>query len=71
MAFEDLEAEVGILLGQVNDEAHDRMEIYERLREMLNEFRAYGMSAPEDLVTLEKQLEAELFGTEEETATQD
>ena len=63
MAFEDLEAEVGILLGRVNDESEDRMEIYERLREMLNEMRAFGMRAPDDLKTLEKQLEAELFGT--------
>ncbi len=64
MAFEDLEAEVGILLGLVNDKSQDRMEIYERLREMLNEMRAYGMQAPDDLKILERQLEAELFGSD-------
>ena len=63
MAFEDLKAELAIMLERVNDESGDRMEIYERLRELLNETRAFGIQAPEDLKTLEKQLEAELFGS--------
>lgn len=65
MAFEDLKAEMQILMERVNDESEDRMELYERLREMLNETRAFGIQAPEDLKILEKQLEAELFGPEE------
>ncbi len=64
MAFEDYEAELGILLGQLNEGTGDRQEIYETLRERLNEMRAYGMPIPEDLATLEKELEAELFGGE-------
>jgi hypothetical protein len=68
MAFEDLKAEFAIMLERVNDESEDRMELYERLRELLNETRAFGMQAPEDLKVLEKQLEAELFGT---SATED
>ena len=68
MAFEDYEAELGILLGQINEGTGDRQELYETLREKLNEMRAYGMPIPEDLATLERELEAQLFG--EETATE-
>jgi len=62
MAFEDLEAELGLLLGQLNEGSGDRQELYEGLREKLNEMRAYGMPIPADLLDLEKQLEVELFG---------
>ncbi|MDA0219458.1 MAG: hypothetical protein O3B22_07715 [Proteobacteria bacterium] len=68
MAFEDYEAELGILLGQINEGTGDRQELYETLREKLNEMRAYGMPIPEDLAALERELEAQLFG--EETATE-
>jgi hypothetical protein len=68
MAFEDYEAELGILLGQINEGTGDRQELYETLREKLNEMRAYGMPIPEDLAVLERELEAQLFG--EETATE-
>jgi len=67
MAFEDYEAELGILLGQLNEGTGDRQELYETLREKLNEMRAFGMPIPEDLVTLEKELEAQLFGDEAAT----
>lgn len=71
MAFDDLEAELGILLGELNEGTGDRQELYEMLREKLNEMRAYGMPIPEDLAKLEKDLEAELFGdgATEESAT--
>lgn len=62
MAFDDIEAELGLLLGQINEGTGDRQELYETLREKLNEMRAYGMPIPEDLALLEKGLEAELFG---------
>ena len=64
MAFEDLEAELGILLGQLNEGTGDKQELYETLREKLNEMRAYGMPIPEALLVLEKELEAQLFGGE-------
>lgn len=69
MAFEDIEAEIGILLGQLNEGTGDRQEIYETLRERLNEMRAYGMPIPEDLATLEKDLEAQLFGDDSTSKT--
>jgi len=67
MAFEDYEAELGILLGQLNEGTGDRQELYETLREKLNEMRAFGMPIPEDLVTLEKELASQLFGDEAAT----
>jgi hypothetical protein len=59
MAFENLQAEIGILMGRMQNEPEDRHELYLQLMEKLNEIRAYGMPLPQDLVELEKALEAE------------
>ena len=60
MAFEDVEAEIGILLGRLVDMPKDRHELEIMLREKLNEMRAFGMPLPQDLVDLEASLDAEL-----------
>ncbi|MEP9396707.1 hypothetical protein [Mesorhizobium sp. KR2-14] len=62
MALEELKAQIGYLVGQMVDRPEDAHEIYERIREKLNELRAMGMPLPADLVELEKQLDAN-FGT--------
>jgi hypothetical protein len=59
MAFENLQAEIGILVGRMQNEPQDRHELYLQLMEKLNEIKAYGMPLPQDLVELEKTLEAE------------
>jgi len=59
MAFEDKEAELGLLFTRMLDEPHDRHELYEQIRQKLNELKAYGMPLPEDLVQFERDLEAE------------
>jgi hypothetical protein len=59
MAFEDKEAELGLLLTRMQSEPEGRHEIYELIRQKLNELRAYGMPLPEDLVQFERDLEAE------------
>lgn len=59
MAFEDVQAEIGILLTRMQNEAEDRHEIYLQLRERLNELRAFDLPIPEDLQALESALEAE------------
>jgi hypothetical protein len=59
MAFEDKEAELGLLLTRMQNEPEDRHELYELIRQKLNELRAYGMPLPEDLVQFEHDLEAE------------
>ena len=59
MAFEDIQAEVGLLLTRMQNEPEDRHELYLQIMQKLNELKAYGMPLPEDLVQLEKRLEAE------------
>ena len=64
MAFEDLKAELALLLNQMENQPEDRHELYLQIREKLNEMRAFGMPLPEDLVRLERQLEAEFKADE-------
>ena len=59
MAFEDAKAELGILMTQMQNEPQDKHELYLQLMEKLNELKAFGMPLPDDLVALEKALEAE------------
>lgn len=62
MDLSELEAEISLLLTQMENQPEDRHEIYLQLREKLNEMRAYGMPVPDDLARLEKDLEAEFAG---------
>ena len=59
MAFENVQAEIGILMTRMQTQPEDRHELYLQLMEKLNELKAYGMPLPQDLVDLEKGLEAE------------
>lgn len=59
MAFEDLQAELSLLLNQMENQPEDKHELYVLIREKLNEMRAFGMPVPEDLVRLERELEAQ------------
>ena len=62
MDLTELEAEISLLLTQMENQPEDRHEIYLQLHEKLNEMRAYGMPVPDDLARLEKELEAEFAG---------
>jgi hypothetical protein len=59
MAFEDLVAELGLLFTRMQNQPEDRHEFYLQIRQKLNELSAYGMPLPDDLVRMEKELEAE------------
>jgi hypothetical protein len=59
MAFERLKAEISLLVTQMENQPDDKHEIYLQLREKLNEMRVTGMPLPEDLLQLERRLEAE------------
>lgn len=59
MAFEDVQAEIGILLTRMQNEPEDKHELYLQLMERLNEIKAFGMPLPDDLKRLEAALEAE------------
>lgn len=71
MAFEALKAELALLLNQMENQPEDRHELYLQIREKLNEMRnAFGMPLPDDLVRLERELEAE-FRAEERAAKEE
>jgi hypothetical protein len=59
MSFENLTAELSLLVDEIEGDQGDRHEIYLRIREKLGELKAMGMPLPEDLVRLERNLEAE------------
>src|SRR5581483_2331649 len=67
MGFEDKEAELGLLFTCIQNEPEDWGEVYEQVRQKLNELKAYGMPLPADLVQFEHDLEAE-FAAEKEDA---
>ena len=71
MAFEDVQAELGLLLTQMEIEQRpeDRHEIYLVITRKLNELRAYGMPLPQDLVDLEHNLEQEFEAEQRGGAT--
>ena len=57
MAFDDIKAQISLLLEEMVNQPEDEHELLEQVREKLNELRALGMPLPDDLVALEKQLE--------------
>lgn len=59
MAFENVQAELGILMTRMQNEPEDKHELYLQIMEKLNELKAYGMPLPQDLVDLEHALEDE------------
>jgi hypothetical protein len=67
MAFDDLKAEIALLLNQMENQPEDRHELYLQIREKLNEMRAFNLPLPDDLVRVEKELEAE-FKAEDRAA---
>ena len=66
MAFEDKEAELGLLLTRMQNQPQDEHELYELVHQKLNEMKAYGMPLPEDLVQFERDLEAEFLAESED-----
>ncbi len=59
MSFEELKAEVSLLMTEMQNEPSDRHELYLKLMRKINELRAYGMPIPDDLLRFEKALEEE------------
>ncbi|CAN1722616.1 conserved protein of unknown function [Hyphomicrobium sp. 1Nfss2.1] len=66
MAFDDVKAELGLLLTRMQNEPTDKHELYLQLMEKLNELKAFGMPLPQDLVAMEKALEAEFAAEKRE-----
>ena len=56
MAFEELQAQIGLLLGQLTNPPEDLHELYEQIHQELNVLRATNQALPDDLVELEQRL---------------
>lgn len=59
MAFEELKAEISLLLTQMENQPEDRRELWMQLIEKINEMRAFGMPVPDDFKRMEALLEKE------------
>lgn len=68
MDVEDVKAEIGLILTDMQNQPEDRHELYLQLMERLNEMRAYGLEVPEDLLKLEAALEAEFAADARDTS---
>jgi hypothetical protein len=53
MAFDDLEAELALLINQMDNPPENPHDLYLRIMELLNE-----LPLPDDLVRVEKELDA-------------
>ena len=59
MERDELEAELALLLNEMEGDLGDAHEVYLRLRQLLDSMRAYGMALPDDLVRMEREMAAE------------
>jgi len=57
MDIDAIEAEISLLLKQMENQPEDAFELYEQIREKIGEMRAFGLPVPGDLLELEKKLE--------------
>jgi hypothetical protein len=59
MAFEQLKAEIAMLVQQMQDEPDDVHELHARIRQKLAELKAMGQPLPDDLAALDRRLDSE------------
>lgn len=60
MSFEDIKAQIAMLLDEMVHQPGDLHELQEQLREELAGFEAQGLPAPQDLLDLKARLEKAL-----------
>jgi len=56
VSFEDIKAELALLMIEMENQPQDMHELYEKVHEKLAELKAFGMPVPDDLAELEKKL---------------
>jgi hypothetical protein len=61
MALENLKAEIAMMLDMLGENPEDKHELAIQLKEKLNEYRAFGMPLPDDLLRLEAELDHEFM----------
>jgi hypothetical protein len=57
MAFEDIKAQIAMLLADTQERPEGLHAVYQKVMQEINEMKAFGMPLPEDLVELERALE--------------
>lgn len=57
MALEELKAQIAMLVARLQEDPKDAHELYELVREKLEQMKAMGLPLPADLVRLERNLE--------------
>lgn len=60
MAFEQIKAQIAMLMDEIAARPDDAHVLQENLREQLAKMRALGLPLPDDLVALERTLEERL-----------
>ena len=63
MAFEDIKVQIAMLLSDTQEHSEDLHEVYQRVKQEINDMKAFGMPLPLDMVELEQALDAR-FSTE-------
>lgn len=58
MTMDDLDAEISYLMEQLEGEPGDVHEVFFRLKQILDTFRAEGLPVPENLARMEAALDA-------------
>ena len=59
MAFENLITRLNVMFSEMENQPEDARELLEQIHMELNQLKATGQPLPEDLVDLERRLEAE------------
>ena len=54
---DEIEAELSLLLNEMEGEYGDRHEVELRIRQLVDNLRAYGLQPPEDLLRLDEALQ--------------
>lgn len=65
MERDEIDAELSLLLNEMEGDYGDRYEIYMRLIGVLDSMRAFGLPVPADLAEMEQNLAAELTPPED------
>jgi hypothetical protein len=68
MALEELKAQIAMLVARLEEDPKDAHELYELVREKLEQMKAMGLPLPADLVRLEENLEREFAARAAKTA---
>ena len=59
MTMDDLDAEISYLMNQLEGESGDSHELFFRLHQILETFRAEGLPVPQNLLKMEQALDAQ------------